>query len=158
MSEFLKGIYCFEDLDDDELGLVAGIAKTRKIAKGETVVKEGVQLDHFYIIKEGAVSLTVTMDSGDDMIKADEEIIGQLKPGECVGEFALLDNQPASVNVIADSELTILEIESKEFMGLIEKNHGICRKVLIALLKTLVGRLRKTDKDLVMSRYFERMR
>jgi CRP-like cAMP-binding protein len=158
MSELLKSVYCFKDLNDSEVESIGGIAKIKDFQKGESIVKEGAVLEHFYVIKDGTVRLSVTLDSGDEMIKADEEVIGRLKAGECFGEFSLLDQQAASANVVAETDITVYQIGTTDFMGLIEQDHGVCRKVLLALLKTLVGRLRKTDKDLVMSRYFERMR
>lgn len=157
MSE-LSEVYFFKDLNEQEMAAVTALARVRTCTKGELIVEGGKALDHFYIIREGRVALTVTMDKGDEMVKADEEILGHLESGECFGEFSLLDRQPASANVVAESNLVLYEIDRSDLLKLFEENHGVCRNVLMAMLRTVVGRLRKTDKDLVMTRYFERMR
>ena len=62
----------------------------------------------------------------------------KLRAGQSIGEVSILDHQPASASVYADSEAKILSIDETRFWELIQHSH----KISINILTILAERLR----------------
>jgi CRP-like cAMP-binding protein len=76
-----------------------------KLAKGETLFKEGDPPDNMYVLKIGKLAVVKhTPDSKDDVVLA------ELPPGSMVGEMAFFDSKPrsATVKALKDCELIVL--------------------------------------------------
>lgn len=70
------------------------------VKSGDTVIREGDQGDYFYVIKEGAASVSKFLDGT-------ETIVAYLVRGDCFGEDALLSNttRNATVRMMQDGKL-----------------------------------------------------
>ena len=63
-----------------------------------------------------------------------------LGAGDYFGEMALIDDQPRSATIVADTDLKCWGLTSWEFRPLVESN----AQIAWALLKTLAQRLRES--------------
>ncbi len=102
---------------------------------GEVLVTEGTIQPYVFILKSG--KLTVVKSKGKDI-----KIIGEVLPGQFVGEMAFLGEQKihqASVIAVEDSE--VIEILGDSFLEVLAQNPVWLK----ALLRSLVVRLEKNN-------------
>jgi CRP-like cAMP-binding protein len=90
---FLATMRLFDDLDPDDLAVVAGQLRPKSFDPGEVMVREGETGDECFVITSGSAAVVAT-----DLI-GEEVTIATLGPGELVGEVSLLDNSPRTATV-----------------------------------------------------------
>jgi Pyruvate phosphate dikinase, AMP/ATP-binding domain/Cyclic nucleotide-binding domain len=129
--EVVRGVPLFADLEGEEFAQIAGLFKERRFAEGETVIKEGSGGAAFYVIKSGAVRVTI---GGD--------VRATLGPGDHFGEIALIDEGTRIATVTASEELVCYGLTLWELRPLVEENGVIAWK----LLQTLARRLREAEQ------------
>ncbi len=109
----------------------------KSVKSGEVIVTEGTIQPFIFILKTG--KLTVVKSKGRDV-----KIIGEVLPGEFVGEMAYLGEEKihqASVIAITDSE--IIEIPSDSFLKVLADNPVWLK----ALLRSFVLRLEASNNQ-----------
>lgn len=107
------------------------------IKTGEVLITEGTIQPFIFILKSGR--MTVLKSKGRDV-----KILGEIYPGEFIGEMAHLGTQKmhqASVIAVVDSE--VIEIPSDDFVNVLASN-PIWLK---ALLRSLVSRVESQNKN-----------
>ena len=80
---------------------------------------------------------------GSATVKRNGKKVATLGPGSVVGELSLLDHGPRTATVTADSDTTVLVIEQRHFLGVLESVPTLARK----LLASLAGRVREFDRQ-----------
>ncbi|MCM2315444.1 MAG: Crp/Fnr family transcriptional regulator [Thermoanaerobaculia bacterium] len=129
--ELFRRFSLFAELDDAELASVAAVAKPRRFARDEVVIREDERGDVFCLIKQGRVKISMTSPEGKEII------LSTLGPGEFFGEMSLLDDEPRSASVIATEKLEVLTIWQSDFLELLRENFGITRRLLAEMSKRL---------------------
>jgi CRP-like cAMP-binding protein len=98
---FLAGI------PDDEFDAVAGAASEREFAAGDTLMSKG-DLGHCaFLIEEGSAEVSV-----------DGTSIGQVGPGEVVGEVAVLASGVRTASVVAVSPVRAMSFFKRDIWAL----------------------------------------
>jgi HEAT repeat protein len=133
---FLKSAPVFAGLEGEELAAVADIALEKEYAPGEILFEEGQIAHHLYIVVSGKVEIFRKLDSK-------EYPLALLGPRECVGEMAILDDEPRSASVRALEPTTVLKIDRDSFRELIHERPQIS----FAIFKILSGRLRSKNME-----------
>jgi CRP-like cAMP-binding protein len=128
----LKNTLIFRGLSDDALSEVAQKAVTRKLAKGDVLIRKGDVGDSLFLIHEGWVKI-VTEDS-----KGGELIINKCGPGEMIGEMALLDKGARSATVVALEDAEVLELKQDVFERLLEQRPDVS----LSIIRSYSDRLR----------------
>jgi len=79
------------------------------VRSGQIVIQEGHDPDYFYVLKDGAASVSKTLDD-------DEAVVAYLVRGDCFGEDALLANtqRNATVRMMQDGRLMRLSRQAFE--------------------------------------------
>ena len=98
---------------------------------GEVLCEEGTTGHEFFLIVKGTAS-----------VKRKGRKVATLGPGKWFGELALLDRQPRSASIVADTDMELLVLEQRHFLGLLDSMPTLARKMLGAL----ASRLREADK------------
>lgn len=124
-----KKLSLFAELDDQELSVIAGVAKTRRYAKDDVIFHADEMGDVFCVIREGKVKITMISPEGKEIILA------MMGPGEFFGEMALLDDAPRSATVVALEPLEVVTIWRTDFLQILQDNFAITRKLLSELSK-----------------------
>jgi len=93
--------------------------------------------DEFFLIVEGTARVHVS---------AKKRL--RLQPGDFFGEMSLLDGEPRSATVVADTPLRLLVISRRNFADLFAKVPGMTQ----TLLATLSRRVRQAEKAMDVSR------
>lgn len=127
----LRGVPMFSALSDDELATVLADATVEEFPSGQDIVTQGDAADSFFLILEGRAR--VIIDAKERRTQG---------PGQSFGEMALLDEEPRSATVRADTDVRGLVLPSEAFLGLLERNWPITRKVMANLSR----RLRNVDR------------
>jgi putative peptide zinc metalloprotease protein len=104
----LEGLAFLRNLPQKSLERLAGSARVREIAVGETVVRQGERGDEFFIIAAGQAAVLVREQNED-------RIVGQMTVGDFFGERALLKSGIREATIRAETPLKLLVFQSKAF-------------------------------------------
>ncbi len=127
--------------------LVASIDTRLKevtLAAGDVLFNEGEEGDAVYLVVEGRLRLE---SAGMTLIHRER--------GDCVGEIALIDEEPRSAAAIADTPVKLLRWERRDFQETLDQDPEVAR----GIFKMLTGKLREDVKSTVrLERERERWR
>jgi len=129
----LKSVDLFHNIPGDVLTRIAQIAEELRCEQNHVIFKEGDQGDSMFVIISGKV----------DVIQNDHSIT-QLERGTCIGEMALLDQEPRSADAITLEESVLLKIDQEGFFQLMASNPEIMKQIV----KILTRRVRSMNKKL----------
>ena len=109
-------------MDHYERSKMADAVKEKKIAAGETIIKQGDAGEMFYILVEGSANAT---------LEANPTVsVKGYKSGDYFGERALLSGEPRAANVIAESDLKVITLDRKSFKRLLGPLDDILKRNL----------------------------
>jgi len=95
------------------------------------VLIEANQANRFlYILLAGQLSIR---------LKLTLDPMAMIRPGECVGELSVLDGQPTSAHVIADTDCRLLALEERAVWSLVHSCPTVARNLLFVVSKRLRG-------------------
>ena len=100
VTDLLKRVAIFKDLDEDELNQVADVCKEEKFVSGEYIFREGEHGNRLYLIVDGEVRISR------DVPGSGEEALAVLKAGALFGEMAVFDRTERSTHAISNGGTT----------------------------------------------------
>ena len=124
----LNSIDLFESIPSEELIRVAQIAEEEQFETDTPLFEEGDFGDSMYIVANGKVR-----------VHKGKRIIAELEKGACVGEMALLDQEPRSADVTVNADTIMLKITQDGFYELMSSN----MEIMHGIVKLITNRLRK---------------
>ncbi|MFQ5864332.1 MAG: SulP family inorganic anion transporter [bacterium] len=140
----LKNLSTFKDLTEEQLELVRKHMHPMQYQKSDIVFKEGEPGDKIYFILSGGVSVLASIsENGRD------RRLATFGEGVFFGDMAILENQPRSATVRADSETDVLYMSVKEFQHLVKHQPLIASKMLLGMARELSYRLRLTTIEVM---------
>ena len=101
-----------------------------EVKQGKVLVEEGKPGHEFFLIEDGTAE-----------VRRNNRKIATLARGQFFGELSLLDRGPRSATVIAGTDMTLVVLGQREFLGVIDEVPAMAHKLLAAL----AGRLRDAD-------------
>jgi FixJ family two-component response regulator len=113
--------------------------KLRSLTIGETLFKEGDNTEVVYIVKHGTLSAYSAEASTGGRVT-----LGQIGPGEFVGEMGHFNHEPRSATVEALTAVELIEIPMSALESVIFSKPAWAK----ALVKTLSLRLKRANKAL----------
>jgi CRP-like cAMP-binding protein len=128
--DHLAEVSLFSACSRKDLEKIARASDEVDVKAGRVLVEEGHNGHEFFLILEGKA----TVSRGGDTI-------ARLTPGQYFGELALLDKGPRNASVVADTDMKLLVLGQREFLGVLDEVPGLAYK----LLRTMAGRLRQAD-------------
>ncbi len=129
--EFLQDIFLFAQLTDQECVKVNRILYEEQHAQGQRILRKGSRGDEFYIVVDGQVA-----------VQDGRVHLTSIAPGGHFGEFALLEDQPRSADVFAETDCRLLVIKRSDYLELVGTEPDLAVKVYQAFLKHLADRVR----------------
>lgn len=129
--ESLKNVPLFSACSKKELEKVAKATDEITMTEGSMVVDQGEMGREAYIILNGEVT-----------IKRNNRKIATLSSGDVVGELSLLDHGPRTASVVCATDCTLLVIDQRRFIGVLDDVPSIAHK----LMGTLASRIRVMDR------------
>lgn len=129
----LATVPLFDGLSKRHLKRIRDIAEHADYMPNANIVKEGTDADAFYVILSGIASV---MRGG--------RRLNRLMPGDYFGEISLLDGGKRTASVKSETSMTLLIIQRKSFVKLLNQDPSIS----LALLSELAKLIRRTERSL----------
>jgi CRP/FNR family transcriptional regulator, cyclic AMP receptor protein len=138
LINYLKEIPLFTHLKDVQLKEIASRCKKVRFKKGEVIFHKTDMSTDLYIVDSGTLKAVLLDDDGDEIMLA------RFEAGAFFGELSLLDGQGRSATIVADTDSELSVLSQPVFLELVTKDP----KIAIALMTTMVGRLRNADEKI----------
>ena len=131
--DLLKAVPLFSGLSRRHLTLIAKAADETTAAEGDILARQDKLGREFALILDGRVR-----------VERDGKRLAWLGAGDFFGEMSIIDGQPRSATVVAETSTTLLVIETRAFSALLDTTPGLQRKIMVGLCE----RLRAADAAL----------
>lgn len=116
--------------------LVEGVLQ--RLERGQTLCRQGEQIEHLCLIVEGSLEVSTTTRSGK------RHVVRYLEPDQVMNLIPVLDEQPAVHDGVAHTECLVLLLER----GLVQRTLAAEPQLTQALLRLLCLRARLTYSEL----------
>jgi CRP/FNR family cyclic AMP-dependent transcriptional regulator len=137
----------FHGLTNTDLEILSQHCEKRAFQKGDTLIKERHPASGFHIIVKGKLEVLLPEHiEGRREQRVSEVKLNVLKEGDCFGEYAIIGKMPASASIVAMESGEVLRIAEDDFNRVLA-NDRIARAVYHNLLRTVLKRLRKREKE-----------
>ncbi len=127
----LRRVPLFADLSPEDLKQVATIATERLYPDGEIIAHQNEPGAEMFVIVSGEVRVVADAGPGSGAEMA------RRKPGEYVGEMAILNQKPRMASLLAAGDTRLLCIEQLQFEGLLRERP----ETSLAVIRVLCNRL-----------------
>ena len=125
-----------------ELDAIARLLKHRAYKAGDTIIQAGAPAGEMFLLARGRVSVMVALDAGA------KRRLATFSPGMTFGEMAMIDRQPRSAMIVADTDVECELLTLEDFDRLSEAQPVIKIKILQNLCLDLCAKLRKANREL----------
>ena len=106
--------------------------KTRKLAPGEEIYREGAASDCVYVVEEGEIEVRKTT-------HGQQVRLAILKRGDIFGEVGVIRGMPRSTTTVALGKVRLLVMPKEDFLGAFGSGNDLTFRVLNALCERLAG-------------------
>lgn len=101
------------------------------VPKGATILEQGNEQDHFYIIEQGQLDF-----------KVDGKVVGTANAGDCFGEQSLLYQAPSYATVVASAteDAKLLRLDQRTYRGILQTHaaqEALVKREIIATIDFL---------------------
>lgn len=137
----LQNMPIFSALSESALDFIESRCETRTILLGQAFFHEGDPAESLFILESGEAEVL-------KKCEPDLRRLSYLNPGDCLGEMAIVDNQPRSATVMAISDCQALEITADNLYALKQHDPEQFIQIQANLMQELSRRLRFLDDKL----------
>ena len=130
--EHLRNVSLFQGCSTKDLEKIARASDEISMPAGSLIVDQGQTGREAFVVLEGTVT-----------VKRNGKKINSVGPGTVVGELSLLDHGPRTATVICETDCTLLLLDQRHFMGVLDDVPALAHKLLAAL----AGRIRDLDRQ-----------
>jgi CRP-like cAMP-binding protein len=130
--ETLQSVALFSGCTNRELEKVAKASDEIRMTAGTLIVDQGQTGREAFVVLDGEVE-----------IKRNGRKVASVGPGAVVGELSLLDHGPRTATAICVTDCTLLVIDQRRFLGVLDSVPAISHK----LLASLATRIRDLDRQ-----------
>ncbi|OQX90880.1 MAG: hypothetical protein B6D57_01660 [Candidatus Coatesbacteria bacterium 4484_99] len=138
----IRKLPLFSELTKREIDEVLPLFGRKLLSEGEALFLEGDSGDRFYIVEKGSISICIEIEG------VGVEELALFENGDFFGEMSLIDDAPRSASAIARKKSTLLYLDKKDFLYLIERSPSIANKILKAMVLEFCQRLRESNDRL----------
>ena len=128
--DHLAEVPLFAAASRKDLQKVARASDEVDVKAGRVLVDQGRPGHEFFLILEGTAS-----------VRRNNRKVAGLGPGQYFGELSLLDRGPRTATVVADTDMKVLVLGQREFLGVLDDVPGLAYKIL----RIMAHRLREAD-------------
>ena len=130
----LKSVDLFKTIPAENLSRISQITEEVQFEANTPIFAEGDYGDSLFIVVNGNVKIH----------KGDTELV-TLGKGSCLGEMALLDDEPRSADATVTEDSILFQIEQEGFYEVM----GSQSDIMEGIIKLLTGRLRDANEKLM---------
>ncbi len=136
--ELIRRVPLFAMLSAAQADAVAQAVSKCRYKRGAFLVEQGQMSDALTILLSGRARVFTTDARGREVILA------TLESGDCIGEMSLIDGQPHSATVRAESQCDALLLGRTQFLRCLYEDASLTQ----GILESLVRRLRSADQKI----------
>ena len=140
--DILSRMRLFTGLSEEELRLLEKLVFVTRVPVGETVCREGDRSDFVCFVVRGCLDIVK------QNVEGGEVVIAHLRPGDSMGEMALVDHEPRSATVRAAEDATLIVLTRKGLDQLRRRSPNAVSLVMENIAKLLCVHLRRTSSQL----------
>ncbi len=127
-KSILAGFSLFENIDETALGRIQERLGEVELAAGDHLCRQGEPASSMYLVRSGLLEVWQESAHGKALVR-------RLRPGEIVGEMALLTGEPRSASVIASVDASLLEVDAETFAAISAEHPRILHSIALALIE-----------------------
>lgn len=135
-AQLIDRIKLFEDFDYEEVRRLAGHMACYRAPAGTVLIIEGDEGDCAMLLLRGRVGVYKRDATGQD------KRIGEIGPGETLGEMSMTDGLPRAASCIVDEEAEFAVLDRDELSAILASDARLGIKLLIELVQLLSRKLR----------------
>ncbi|MBM96605.1 MAG: cyclic nucleotide-binding protein [Oceanospirillaceae bacterium] len=139
--QLLQGMPIFGALKESTLDYLCEQSVVVAVAAGESFFREGDAAQSLFVLEEGTAIVEKASQDG-------QRILHRFGPGDCFGEMALVDMNPRSASVVAETSCLALEVHNMSLFGLYERDLEQFTMIQMNLMREVSRRLRHLDQQL----------
>ncbi len=136
---FLREVYFFKDLSDDDVQAVESLCEEYHFDPGAVVFEEGDAAERFFIVLDGEVEVWK------DYRSESPDMLAVHGAGHLFGEMALIDELPRSATIVVRNKARLLAIGRSEFQSLLQERPSVS----LSLLLSLSSMVRRSNESFV---------
>ncbi len=119
-------------LGEEQLAGLAGMARQRSFAAGDTLISEGdARAAAMYVIIDGTVE-----------VKTGDTVLAERHAGDAVGELALVAPTSRTADVVAKTEVTVVVLARWDFVPYVRANPDVA----MAVIEELAARIDEANQ------------
>ncbi|HYZ62766.1 MAG TPA: Crp/Fnr family transcriptional regulator [Acetobacteraceae bacterium] len=126
----------FASLSPEELTALAGLATERRVKRDAGVVRRGEADSSLLVLVSGRLR------AGSVSVDGREVTLRVMEAGTVLGEIALLDGRPRSLDVTAMTDSTLLAVDRRDFLPFLKARPDL----MLRLMALLCDRLRRASQ------------
>ena len=139
----------FGGLDEAALNDIASRGLLLDAKQGDLVMFEKTRGGPgLYVVLEGQVEVFLAHEGGGEDARREPVRLNTLGPGDCFGEYSLIDGKDTSASARALSDIKLFFLPRGEFLRVTESNPQAGKTIYRNLLLFLIERLRQKDEQL----------
>lgn len=128
--DHLAEVPLFSACTRKDLEKIARASDEVEVKAGRVLVEQGRPGHEFFLILDGEAT-----------VRRDNRKVASLGRGQYFGELSLLDRGPRTATVTADTDMRVLVLGQREFLGVLDDVPGLSYKIL----RIMAHRLREAD-------------
>lgn len=137
--EEIQHLYLFEQLNDAELGRIAGHTTLLNLPSGKSLFYQGDACRSFYVVHSGMVKLFRTSPDGSEKVL---ELVG---PGQMFAE-AVMFVGTYPVHAVAIEDSCLFAFDCKDFRAQLHDNIDLCFRLMAAMSRRMHGLINEIDQ------------
>jgi CRP-like cAMP-binding protein len=134
LEAFLANLPLFKGLGADELARIAAGTCRRKLARGETLFREGEPANGLFAVVYGKIRLATR-----------ERVADIVAPGRSFGEAMMFLEKPYIVTATAAADSLVLQVDKAAVFAELERSPQFARRVIAALAQRLELMVRELE-------------
>ncbi|MGK0186520.1 MAG: CRP/FNR family cyclic AMP-dependent transcriptional regulator [Verrucomicrobiales bacterium] len=144
MNPDLPALGILEFLSDDERSVLSGYGEFVPVQADQILIEEGQAQDSLYLLVSGKLEIFTATDRRINL--------GNVEPGQCVGEVNIFDPKDASASVSGEGFSQVWRINRAQLESFMNENSVAASKFLIGIANQLAKRVRQANDTLTSAR------
>ena len=150
ISSMLSKQDVFKDLTSEEIDQIADITQHEKYKPHETIFEDQHPGLDLYVVISGKVQVRI-----EAIIPHEYITLSVINPGEILGEFSMIDQEPRSASAVCAERTEMLVINGQKLHELFNNNNRIGYIVMKNIARIMCERIRRTNRLLLNSLCFK---
>ena len=143
--DLIRRVPLFSKLTDVQIYCLANVMVKRRFKRGQLIVEQGKNSRNLYVLLDGRARVFTRHPDGR------EAIISMLRPGDCIGEMSLIDDEPHCASVSPEIQTDALVLSGEAFASCMPERDTLA----FAMLRGLTGRLRLATRKIASLSFSE---